>query len=153
MTTIQFYHLLSTPLTHALPKLMEKALQAGYRAVIVAGSDTQLAALDDALWTADAASFIPHGSDQDGAPEEQPIYLTLRHEAIDGTGVLVITDGSSCSQPGQYEKILDMFDGHDEAAVEAARTRWKAYREADYPLHYIQQQPGGGWKCMAKAND
>jgi DNA polymerase-3 subunit chi len=45
-----------------------------------------------------------------------------------------------------YERCFELFDGNDEAAVEAARARWKEYTDAGFGLAYWQQGPGGGWQ-------
>jgi DNA polymerase-3 subunit chi len=63
MTEIRFYHLTTTTLERALPVLLEKVLARGDRAVVIAGSDERVAALDTALWTYDDRSFLP----RDGA--------------------------------------------------------------------------------------
>ena len=51
MTDIAFYHLTRSPLEAALPKLLEKTLDAGKRAVVVAGSEERVENLNNALWT------------------------------------------------------------------------------------------------------
>lgn len=152
MTEIQFYHLLSTPIHRALPKLMEKALSANMRSVILVGCENELNQLDEALWAVDAASFIPHGTMKDAHPEHQPVYLTLRDENPNGARVIVMTDGTQKESFDGYDKVLDIFDGHDPDKVEAARGRWKHYKDAGFKLSYIQQQKDGGWKSMATAN-
>ena len=48
-------------------------------------------------------------------------------------------------------RALDLFDGRDEAAVQAARERWRDYRDAGYPLTYWQQSEMGGWEKKAEA--
>jgi very-short-patch-repair endonuclease/DNA polymerase IIIc chi subunit len=75
MTTIQFYHLLSTPLERALPKLLEKAFAGGFKTLLVADSDEHIEQLNQLLWTYDPNSFLPHGSVADGQAERQPILL------------------------------------------------------------------------------
>src|SRR5205809_321355 len=60
MTDISFYHLTSTTLDQALPKLLEKALQGGFKAVVRAGSDTEAERLCGLLWSYDQDSFLPH---------------------------------------------------------------------------------------------
>lgn len=148
-TTIQFYHLLHTPLMRALPKLMEKMLEQNGRAVVLTDSPASAQALSDALWANDPASFLPNGTARDAMPEEQPIYITWTPENPNGATVLVVTDGSQPEGVDAYGKVLDMFDGTDPAAVAAARTRWSAYKQAGHTLSYIKQQPGGGWKAEA----
>lgn len=145
-TTIQFYHLLSTSRARAVPKLMEKMLSSGQRAVLLLGSDAELKAMSDALWANDPASFLPHGTARDGHTSEQPIYLSLTDENPNGAQILCVLDGSLPASVTNYSKLLDVFDGNSEAETAAARTRWAHYKAAGFALQYIKQQPGGGWK-------
>jgi DNA polymerase-3 subunit chi len=146
MTTISFYHLLSTSRERAVPKLMEKALVSGAKVVILSSVEAQLKAMSDALWSNDAASFLPHGGARDGHKEQQPIYLTLTDENPNGAEILCILDGSSPASLTTYSKVLDVFDGSNEDDVAAARERWKTYKAQGLALHYVKQQTGGGWK-------
>ncbi len=66
MTEIGFYHLTRTPLERALPQLLEKIHGSGARAVVMTGSAERVDALNAALWTYEAASFLPHGAARDG---------------------------------------------------------------------------------------
>ncbi len=61
MTEIWFYHLQRQPLEKALPQILEKSLEKGWRAVVQAKSDERLEALDAWLWTYAEASFLAHG--------------------------------------------------------------------------------------------
>lgn len=146
MTTIQFYHLLSTSRERAVPKLMEKALAAGNRVVILLDNDTALKQLSDALWTADPEGFLPHGALRDGHAQHQPIFLSLTDTNPNHADLLCVLDGSQPASLTNYTKVLDVFDGTDETATAAARTRWAAYKAQGFALQYIKQQPGGGWK-------
>jgi len=146
MTEIGFYHLTRTPLERALPKLLEKVLAGGMRAVVIAGSDERIEALDAALWTYEQLSFLPHGAARDGEADSQPIWLTTKEENPNGATVLVLTDGVRSEAIDAFDRCIDMFDGSDAAAVEAARGRWKSFKEAGYPLAYWQQNDRGGWE-------
>jgi DNA polymerase-3 subunit chi len=145
-TTVQFYHLLSTSRERAVPKLMEKALRAGNRVVMLLDSEAALKTMSDALWSADPNGFLPHGSQRDGHEKEQPIYLSLTDVNPNNADLLCVLDGSSPASLANYGKVLDVFDGNNEAATAAARTRWAQYKSAGHALQYIKQQPGGGWK-------
>lgn len=145
-TTVQFYHLLSTSRERAVPKLMEKALSSGSRVVMLMGSDTALKSMSDALWTANPDGFLPHGSARDGHADEQPIFLTLTEENPNKAEILCVLDGSIPASASGYTKLLDVFDGTNEADVAAARTRWMHYKNNGFTLNYVKQQPGGGWK-------
>ena len=151
MTDIGFYHLQRWPLDRALPKLLEKVLERGLRAVVVAGSEERVEALNTALWTYEQESFLPHGSARDGNAEAQPIWLTVEDENPNGATVLVLTDGADSAQLGRFERCVLMFDGTDEEALAAARRRWQLYKAAGHKLTYNQQTEQGGWEKKAEA--
>ncbi len=148
MTDVRFYHLTATPLERALPRLLAKAYEADWRAVVLAGSTERVEALDAALWTFDQDSFLPHGRAGDEAPEKQPIYLTTKEENPAGANLLVLTDGVDVDPAflAGFERCLDMFDGNDPEAVEAARARWRRLKEAGHEITYWRQNARGGWE-------
>jgi len=145
VTEIRFYHLRTTALERALPQLLEKILARGTRAVVMAGSPERVAALDDALWTYDDRSFLPHGSARDGFAEEQPVWLTMQPENPNGAQVLVLTDGA-VAEIGAWPMVLEIFDGNSDAAVATARERWKAHKAAGHELAYWKQDDQGKWE-------
>ncbi|CAN0418318.1 unnamed protein product [Discosporangium mesarthrocarpum] len=149
MTEISFYHLLHTPLERALPKLIEKVLESGARAVIRTGSAERAEALNGALWTYDQDSFVPHGTARDGNAPAQPVWITPDEENPNGADILVLTDGAESAGVSNYRRCLEMFDGRDATAVAAARQRWTAYKEAAHELTYWQQTESGGWEKKA----
>ena len=150
MTQIGFYHLTRLPLEQALPKLLEKALAAGLRVVVLAGSAERVAFLDDRLWTYSDESWLPHGSARDGDPESQPVWLTDHDENPNGATVLVACDGAKPADVGEYARCLDLFDGNDAEAVTAARGRWKQWKAEGHQLVYYQQTERGGWEEKAR---
>jgi DNA polymerase-3 subunit chi len=149
MTEISFYHLLHTPLERALPKLIEKVLESGARAVIRTGSTESAEALNGALWTFDQDSFVPHGTARDGNAPLHPVWITPDEENPNGADILILTDGVESAEVENYRRCLEMFDGRDEAAVTDARRRWTAYKDAAHELTYWQQTEGGGWEKKA----
>lgn len=149
MTDIAFYHLQSSPLEAALPKLIAKTLEAGKRAVVMAGSVQRVEDLAGVLWTFDPDSWLPHGTNKDGDAAEQPVWLTVDDENPNGATFLFMTEGAAPSDIGGFERCFDLFDGNDDAAVEAARERWKAYKDAGHALTYWQQTDRGGWTQKA----
>jgi DNA polymerase-3 subunit chi len=148
LTEIGFYHLQSTPLERALPKLLERSLAAGFRALVLAGSAARIAQLDAVLWTYDEASFLPHGRSGDGQAERQPILLSDIEENANGADMLVLTDGVGSARIAEYRRCLDLFDGNDEPAVAAARERWAAVKAAGHSLTYWQET-ATGWTRKA----
>lgn len=146
MTEIGFYHLTVTPLDRALPKLLERTLQARERAVVLAASEERVQALNGLLWAYDDRSWLPHGSARDGYAADQPIWLACGEENPNGARFLFLTDGAECSDLASWARVFDLFDGHDDAAVTAARRRWKTARDAGHDLTYWRQTERGGWE-------
>ncbi|AWK89012.1 DNA polymerase III subunit chi [Azospirillum thermophilum] len=149
MTEVRFYHLQRRTLEQALPKILEKVVERGWRAVVLAASPERVDALNQHLWTYDPASFLPHGAARDGFADKQPIWLTAEDENPNGAGVLVQVDGVMSERAATYDLVCDIFDGNDEEAVLAARDRWKAFKAAGHALTYWQQTDRGGWEKKA----
>jgi len=149
MTDVSFYHLLHHPLSRALPQLLDKVCGAGLRAVIKVGAEDRMRELDELLWTYDRKSFLPHGPVKAKFADHQPILLTTGDENPAGATVLVLVDSVESDHLEQYDRCLEMFDGRDQAAVAAARVRWKKYQAAGHNLTYWQQNEQGGWTKKA----
>ena len=148
MTEIGFYHLTRTGADQALPVLLGRTLAAGKRAVVQCGSDERLAALDTALWLCPEPDWLPHGSAKDGNADLQPIWLTVTDEAPNNASFLFLIDGADSTTLPAFERVFDLFDGRDEAALAAARGRWRAAKAAGHTLAYWQQTPTG-WERKA----
>ncbi len=148
MAEIGFYHLLTTPLERALPRLLERARAQDLRIVVRAGSAERVEHLNALLWTYDDASFLAHGSSRDGNPEAQPIWLSHREENPNSATVLFLVDGVEASDLATFTRCLDLFDGNNPDAVTAARTRWRTAQSASHTLTYWQQT-AGGWEKKA----
>ncbi len=149
MVEFAFYQLRRTPLEKALPKLLEKVLESGRRAVVLAASEERAEALNAALWTYEQGSFLPHGTAGDGRPERQPIFLASDDSNPNDAQVAVMVDGVAPADPGRFERCLDMFDGTDPAALDAARARWRAHKERGDTITYWEQTEAGKWEQRA----
>ena len=148
MAEIGFYHLLKTPLDRALPRLLERAREAGYRIVLRAASSERVEHLNTVLWTYDEASFLAHGSARDGNAAAQPIWLSERDDNPNGATMLVLVDGVAAPDLAAFARVADLFDGSDESAVAAARDRWREAKAAGHTLTYWQQTDRG-WEKKA----
>lgn len=155
MPEIWFYHLQQQPLERALPALLEKALERGFRVVVEARSDERLDALDDALWTYSDAGFLAHGRARDGDAEMQPVYLTASSDNPNGAKLRLFVEGAdiaalAASDAGAtYDRLILLFDGADEEQLNAARTQWKRLKEGGHALSYWQQGERGQWEKKA----
>ena len=150
MAEVYFYHLERLSLETALPQLLEKCLQRGWRAVVRAGSPERVEALTGHLWDYERESFLPHGSAQDGHPEEQPVWLTHLPENPNGAQVLFLVDGADLEGAEGYARICDLFDGSNTDAVAAARDRWRRAKATGASLKYWQYGEKG-WENRASA--
>jgi len=143
---IGFYHLTVTPLEKALPKLLEKTLAAGERALVLGTSADRIKWLDGQLWTYDDRSWLPHGTAEIGQAEDQPIWLTDSPDNANGARFLFLVDGADVEDPDGFARVFNLFDGRDDQAVADARVRWKTWRDAGQTLAYWKQTEGGGWQ-------
>ena len=149
MTEVNFYHLTRSTLEQALPRLLEKALQSGARAVVMAGSAERVESLNAHLWTYDTDAFLPHGSAKDGNAAQQPVWLTSEEENPNGATLLFLTDGAISQNLAAFARCFELFDGRDEAAVGRARERWKQLKAEGHAIAYWQQNDKGGWEKKA----
>ena len=148
MAEIGFYHLLTTPLERALPRLLERARAQDYRIVVRAASSERVEHLNALLWTYDEASFLAHGSARDGNPAGQPIWLSDGQDNPNDAAMLVLLDGVEAEDLSSFARCADFFDGNDDAAVVAARERWRRAAASGHTLTYWQQT-AAGWEKKA----
>lgn len=141
---VLFYHLERTSLESVLPSLVARTLERGWRAVVQAGSQERLEAIDLFLWTYDDASFLPHGTARDGDPARQPVYLTLGDETPNGAGVRFLVDGAEIAEYQGFSRIVCIFDGRDTEATGRARSQWQAARAAGCTVTYWRQSADSG---------
>ncbi len=146
MSEISFYHLERSNLEMALPKLLEKVLAAGLKAVVKLGSAERAEALNAHLWTYAQGSFLPHGTARDGSGPDQPIWLTVEDDNPAGATVLVLADGAVSDRMDDYVRCLELFDGRDPDALSLARAHWQANKDAGHALTYLRQNASGGWE-------
>jgi DNA polymerase-3 subunit chi len=143
MAEIGFYHLTRTALGQALPQLLARTVAAGQRALVMCGTEDSVKALDKTLWQAPETDWLPHGTEADGDPDLQPIWLTTAEEAPNGARFLFLVEGAASARIGDFDRVFDLFDGNREDQVAAARRRWTAAKATGHSLSYWQQGPKG----------
>ncbi len=148
---IWFYQLLHQPLEKALPKLLEKTRERGWKAVVEIHDAERLKVIDDALWTQGEESFLAHGTAADGDGALQPIYLATDSENPNGADIRIYAGGAPInvealrSTPG-YKRVALIFDGTDDLALQNARSQWKDLRQLGLAMKYHEQRENGGWE-------
>lgn len=149
MTEVLFYHLTESALEDALPPLLEKSLERGWRAVVQTGSDERRDALDAHLWTYRDDSFLAHGTEHDQHAQHQPVLLTTGAGNANAARIRFMVDGAAPPDLSDYDRAVFMFDGHDMSQVEQARGHWKAMKAAGHTATYWQQTPERRWERKA----
>ena len=146
MTEILFYHLKGQTPEQVLPALLQKSLDRGWRVAVQASSEERIEALDAHLWSWRDDAFLPHGTWREANAAEQPIILTTNTENPNGAAVRFLIEGAVMpADPGQYARVVLLFDGGDPDAVEGARERWKAAKSAGLDVTYWQADEHGRW--------
>jgi DNA polymerase-3 subunit chi len=143
---VGFYHLTRSRMAQALPRLLERTLGAGQRALIVTPGADELAALSAALW--EQPAWLPHGSADDGDADLQPIWLSTVAEPLNGARYLFLVEGARTDRMALFERVFDLFDGASEDQLAAARERWKSARAELHSVTYWQQTEQG-WQKKA----
>jgi DNA polymerase-3 subunit chi len=145
VTEVGFYHLTRMSLEEALPRLLEKVVAQGKRAVLRCADEERLEALNRALWTYTNDSFLPHGSRADGHADEQPIYLTTGDENPNGAAVLVLVDAAP---PTTWARSSAAWRCSTAATSGPSASPGRAGRRSRPPATrptYWQQNERGGW--------
>jgi len=147
-----FYHLDRSRPEQAAGPLLAKCLEKGWRVLAVSPYEQRREALDEALWTHDEQSFLPHGRADDAAlePARQPILIAAEVDNLNGAQALFLLDGVEVPPDVPFARCMVMFDGADEHVRAAARAQFKAAKGAGLTCRYFQQTPAGGWKEAGK---
>jgi DNA polymerase-3 subunit chi len=149
MAEVLFYHLTESTLEAALPGLLERSVQRGWRVVVQTGTEERRDALDQHLWIYRDDSFLAHATDREAFPEDQPVLLTTGPENRNDAKIRFLVDGASPPDIAPYERAVFMFDGHDAVQLEAAREHWKTMKAAGHAVTYWQQTPDRRWERKA----
>lgn len=137
------------PLASALPTILEKALERGWRSCVQTVDDLRLKALDDLLWTYRPESFLPHATMRDAAAGAQPILLTTAPDNANAAAMRVYVEGAEVElepSAAPYERVILMFDGGNDAELDAARRQWSRLKGQGFALAYWQQSEQGRWE-------
>jgi DNA polymerase III subunit chi len=150
MSEVLFYHLERRGLDEALPPLVEKTLERGWKALIRADTAERADAIDTRLWSFAEDSFLPHAQLGDGEASRQPVLITVEGGNPNRADVLFLIGGEVPGWDGEeakaFTRIVLMFDGRDPAAVEIARGAWKEAKAAGHAVTYWKESPSGKWE-------
>ena len=146
---VDFYHLQKSTLEQTLPVLAERVYATGKRLLIKTGMTEQAEHFNALLWTYRPDSWLPHGTQADGFEGEQPVFITVTDDNPNHAEMVMLTDGGTMEEIRSFERCLNLFDGHDETAVQNARKLWKDVVESGHEAYYWQQNDAGKWEMKA----
>lgn len=144
---VWFYHLQTQSLDTALPKIVEKAVDRGWRVVVQTVDDLRMKSVDDMLWAYHPESFLAHSTERDPSPERQSVLVTLDGNATHRADVWIYLDGApfDLASNADCARVVVMFDGHNDAEVATARQTWANLKSQGISLAYWQQDDHGRW--------
>jgi DNA polymerase-3 subunit chi len=146
MTEVSFYHLSSSPLEKALPKLVEKIYSLGSRVTILCENQSLIPVIDDLLWSYSTKTFLAHATCNDPLKEKQPIYITNSEENPSDASILISIGENIPSNYNQFEKYIDIFSSSNDKELVAARVRYKKLKELGKQIKYWKQDQTGNWE-------
>ncbi|MFZ2587801.1 MAG: DNA polymerase III subunit chi [Alphaproteobacteria bacterium] len=126
-----------------LPTLLEKAVAAGEKVVVVCPTAQRVGRVDEHLWTYKADSFLPHGVAGSGADDLVPVVIAGVEHVVDGRLPVALAGAEGVvEQCLGCPKVLYVFDS-SAASVERSRGLWKALK-GKAEVEYLAQE-GGKW--------
>jgi DNA polymerase-3 subunit chi len=147
MTEVLFYHLQEMTLENVLPPLLEKSLERGWRVAVQMDTEERADALDSHLWTYREESFLPHGTWREADASDQPLILTVDEGNPNRANVRFLIDGAKMpADCGSYDRIVLVFNGNDDEAVQGARAAWTDCKSKGFDLTYWQADERGRWQ-------
>ena len=136
MTRVDFYVMPALEETARLQlacRIAEKAYQLAHRVYIHTDDPQQAAQLDDMLWTFRQGSFIPHCLDTDEQLQSAPVVIGHQSLPAIEPQVLINLANEVPDYFSRFERVAEIVAGTEETR-QAARNRFKFYRERGYPL-------------------
>ncbi|MFF7706008.1 DNA polymerase III subunit chi [Pseudomonas sp. NPDC007930] len=113
-------------------KLVDKAWRLGHRIAVLCADSAQRSALDERLWAFKAEAFIAHSLLEDDA--QAPVALALSVPSGGQHDLLINLKDATPSGYEGYARLAEIVLD-DPALRQAARDRFRFYRERGYALH------------------
>lgn len=153
MTDINFYVSKQDGLEHQLNiayKLIGHALRRQLFIHIHTNGEDMSKHIDNWLWTADKASFLPHriitgpanniessdaGNDQDRHEVKEIITISHDHDPMENCDYLINLSGQRPSFFSRFKKLAEILDNNKDTLT-AGRKRYAFYRDRGYTLAY-----------------
>ncbi len=140
MTRIDFHSNVPDKIGYAC-RLVRKARAANCRLVLFTNDRSQLAALDEALWTFSELDFLPHVMAGDALAPKTPVVLAHSETAeLPHHQILINLSDNTPSHFASFERMFEIISSND-ADKSAGRERYRFYQQRGYPLtHFVAER-------------
>jgi DNA polymerase-3 subunit chi len=132
MTRIDFYFEAEDKLQVAC-RLSAKAAQQKLRVLIYAPDELQAQKIDKMLWTWQATGFLPHCMTRSPLAAETPVLITHDPEDTPHDEVLLNLHSERPPAFSRFRRLVEIV-GRDQEDREAARARFRFYRDRGYEI-------------------
>lgn len=114
-------------------RLAETCFNRGQRLLIIVANDEMAVSLDRYLWTWKKDSFLPHAViNADAKQCDEAIVISTVEHNPNHADVLICVSPSSPSFFKGFQLIYDFAETYDAQLAEAARQRFRLYRESGF---------------------
>jgi len=115
--------------------LAQKAVRAGHRVWVLARDPAHAAEVDAKLWTEPPGGFLPHCHAGHELAERTPVLIGHDPDATPHEDILLNLRDDVPVCFSRFGRLLEVV-GSEPAAVQAARERFRFYRDRGYPLQH-----------------
>lgn len=115
-------------------RLVRKIYRARHKVLVWCDDAARLAEFDRLLWTFSQHDFVPHVAASDALAAETPVLLAA--EPVDTAFHEVLVNLGDAAPPmfSRFDRLIEVVTG-EQADRDAARERWRFYRDRGYPMH------------------
>lgn len=140
MTRIDFHSNVPDKIAYAC-RLVRKARAADCRVVMFTDDRSELAALDEALWTFSELDFLPHVMAENPLAAQTPVILSSSDTAeLPHHQILINLSTGSPAHFARFERMFEIVSS-EEADKSAGRERYRFYQQRGYPLtHFVAEK-------------
>lgn len=143
---IFFYHCVVTNSKNALCGLLKKTLTNHKKALITIPDNAQAQSTSDFLWKYQDDVFITHGLIHEPYHTIQPILISNSMTNENKADYLFFINHFQYPDD-DFERIVLLFDNHDEAILSETRTLWTELKNKDYTIKYYKETTQG-WSSL-----
>ncbi len=132
MTRVDFYAG-SSDAARTVFSLAQKAVRAGHRVWILTRDAAHTAEIDARLWADPPGGFLPHCPPGHALAGRTPVLVGHDPDAVPHEEILINLRDDTPACFSRFDRLLEVV-GKEPASVQAARDRFRFYRDRGYPL-------------------